>query len=77
MTEILIANNKNGKMNFKVTQRKMNAWAEARYKKVIPGKDMNLLAYLFLDLQMMGYPVDKAYEKYRNLLKGGPELFFT
>ena len=77
MKEILIASKHKGndKMKFKVTDKETNRWSPARYEKIIASRDYNLLAYLFYDLNSMGYPIDKAYLKFKQLIEE-PELFF-
>jgi len=60
----------------KIEVRKKNTY-EKPYKKVIPGKDYNLLAILFFDLNTMGFDIDKAYAKYKSTMKDiEPDLFF-
>jgi len=51
---------------------------EKAYKKVIAGKDYNLLAILFFDLHLMGFNIDKAYSKFNSMVKeiNEPDLFF-
>jgi len=63
------------KMSFKITERKIKAWAPNKYLKIIPNKDFNHLAQLLYDLQSMGYNVDKAFARYKEFLNE-PELFF-
>lgn len=63
------------RMKFKVANKETNRWSPSKYEKIIINRDTNLLAYLFFDLNSMGYNVDKAYAKYKELLHE-PELFF-
>ena len=75
--EILIARKTRDKpkMSFKVCNKETNKWSPSKYEKVIANKDYNLLAYLFFDLNSMGYNVEKAYHRFKQLLNE-PELFF-
>ena len=74
--EILVVKKKgNTKMKFKVCDKNKNSWTPKRYEKIIPSKDYNLLAYLFYDLYSMGYPVEKAHLKFKDMLSK-PDLFF-
>jgi hypothetical protein len=77
MTDVLVAKKKKGreKMKFKVVPQMKKGWAPSKYEKVIPNKDFNLLAYLFFDLDKMGYNIEKAYKKFKELLDE-PDLFF-
>lgn len=61
----------------KIEVRRKESYEKA-YKKVISGKDYNLLAILFFDLNLMGFNIDKAYEKFRTMVKeiNEPDLFF-
>jgi hypothetical protein len=73
--EILIARKENDKLKFKVCDRNRNQWTPKKYEKIIASRDFNMLAYLFYDLYSMGYPVEKAYLKFKDMLNE-PELFF-
>ena len=73
--EILVVKKSKDKLKFKITEKETNRWSPSRYEKIISSKDYNLLAYLFYDLQTMGYNVEKAYSKFK-LLLNEPELFF-
>jgi hypothetical protein len=77
--EILVVRKEKGrgndKLNIKVCDKETNKWSPSRYEKIIASKDYNLLAYLFYDLNSMGYNIEKAYLKFRTLLNE-PELFF-
>ena len=74
--EILIAKKKEfNKMKFSVCDKKTNQWTPKRYMKIIPNKDFNLLAFLFYDLDCMGYNVTRAFQKFKDLKKE-PDLFF-
>lgn len=75
MTEILIAKRKHGKMNIKVVDKRTNSWTPDRYKKILTNKDPNNLALLLYDLHSMGYPIEKAYKRFKELFED-PELFF-
>ena len=73
--DVLITSKKFDKVKVKVVKQANNNWSPAKYEKIIKGKDFNLLAFLFYDLHNMGYPIEKAYGKYKNLLNE-PDLFF-
>jgi hypothetical protein len=75
--EILIVKKERNpeKLKIKICDKETNKWSPSRYEKVIKGKDYNLLAYLFWDLQNMGYDVNKAFTKFK-ALSNEPELFF-
>ena len=74
--EILVAK-KHGyeKIKFKVCNKERNKWSPSKYEKVIAGRDYNLLAFLFYDLNSMGYNVEKAFLKFKSMLNE-PDLFF-
>jgi len=73
--ELLVVKKSKDKMRFKVCDKEHNNWSPNKYEKVIANKDYNLIAYLFFDLNNMGYNISKAYSKFLEL-KGEPELFF-
>lgn len=73
--ELLIVKREQDKLKFKVCDKNNNQWSPKKYEKIIASKDHNLMAYLFYDLRSMGYPIDKAYLKFKSLLND-PELFF-
>ena len=74
--EILIATKeKMDKVKIKVTNKEVNRWAPSKFQRIVNGKDSNELAYLFFDLNSMGYPILKAYSKFTSMLRE-PELFF-
>ena len=73
--EILIASKRGNKLKFKVCDRAKNEWTPKKYEKVLACKDYNMLAFLFYDLHSMGFPVEKAYIKFKSMMKE-PELFF-
>jgi hypothetical protein len=72
---LIVRKEKRDRMKFKVVDKETNKWSPSRYEKVIANKDYNLLAYLFYDLHNMGYNVEKAYAKFRQLFNE-PDLFF-
>jgi hypothetical protein len=75
--EILIAKKEHDNLKFKVTDKKRGQWTPSRYEKIIAGRDYNLLALLFLDLENMGYKIDAAYHKFKQLKsEETPELWF-
>jgi len=74
--EILIAmKERSGKIKVKVCKKEVNRWAPSKYEKMIDSKDYNQLAYLFFDLNSMGYNIQKAYHKFKSLASE-PDLFF-
>jgi len=75
MTELLVIKKENEKLKFKVTEKQLNRWNPNKYEKIITNRDYNLLAYLFYDLYNMGYPIEKAIEKFKRFLNE-PDLFF-
>jgi len=77
MGEILIVkkDKRRDKLKVKIVERKTNSWSPRKYEKVIANKDFNLLAYLLYDLDGMGYPISKAYHKFKELTNE-PDLFF-
>lgn len=73
--ELLIVSKEKEKLKFKVVEREVNRWSPERYSKIIKNKDFNLIAYLLYDLYCMGYPIDKAHAKFREMINE-PDLFF-
>ena len=73
--EILVVKKEQDKLKFKVCNKEIKQWSPSRYEKIIANKDYNLLAYLFLDLNSMGYNISIAFAKYKEL-QGDPDLFF-
>jgi len=73
--DVLVVKKKFDKMKVKVVKQQNKGWSPAKYEKIIKGKDFNLMAFLLYDLHNMGYNVEKAYGKYKNLLNE-PDLFF-
>lgn len=63
------------KIKFKVCKKHQKGWSPAKYEKIIAGKDYKMLAFLIYDLNSMGYPMDRAYLKFKELFDK-PELFF-
>jgi hypothetical protein len=74
--EILVVKKQNDKMKFKVCNKESNRWSPSRYEKIIKSKDYNLLALLFYDLNSMGYPINRAYSRFKELSTSDPDLFF-
>lgn len=72
--EILVVKKAGDKMKFKICDKGTNNWSPKKYEKIIASRDFNLLAFLFYDLHSMGYPVERAYLKYKNMLDE-PEFF--
>lgn len=75
--ELLIANKQKfeDKIKFKITDKKRNGWSPNKYLKIISNKDPTNLAFLLYDLKAMGYPVDKAFERYKSFIDE-PNLWF-
>lgn len=73
--DVLIVKRQHDKLKVKVVKSQKNNWSPTKYEKIIKGNDFNLLAFLFYDLNNMGYNIEKAYGKYKNLLNE-PDLFF-
>jgi len=73
--EILIVKRERDKLKIKVCDKETNRWSPSRYEKIIANKDYNLLAFLLYDLNSMGYNVERAFAKFKEILNE-PELFF-
>lgn len=73
--DVLIVKRQHDKLKVKVVKSQKNNWSPTKYEKIIKGNDFNLLAFLLYDLNNMGYNIEKAYGKYKNLLNE-PDLFF-
>jgi len=84
MVELLIARKKDSNLVFRNLKRKREDWGpadfgssgkDANFEMVIKNKDPNLLAYLLLDLERLGYPIQKAIAKFKEITSD-PNLFF-
>jgi len=75
MKELLIASKEGDKLKVKICNKEKNNWSPNKYRKIIENRDYNLLAYLLYDLYTMGYPIEKAFHKFKEMLNE-PELFF-
>ena len=84
MVELLIARKKDANLTFRNLRRRKDEWGpedfgssgkDANFETVIRNKDPNIFACLLLDLQRLGYPIDKAIAKYKELTNN-PDLFF-
>jgi len=84
MVELLVARKKDSNLTFRVLKRKKDEWGpedfgssgkDTNFEMVIRQRDPMLLAYLLLDLQRIGYPIDKAIAKFREITDK-PDLFF-
>jgi len=82
--EFLVARKKDSNLTFRVIKRKKNEWTpedfgssgkDCNFEMVIRNKDPNLMAYLLYDLKNMGYDVEKAIAKFKELANK-PDLFF-
>jgi hypothetical protein len=73
--ELLVVKKAGDKLKFKVCDKETNKWSPHRYEKIIANRDYNLLAFLFFDLNNMGYKVHSAYRKFLELTND-PDLFF-
>jgi hypothetical protein len=72
---VVTKNKQKDRLKIKVVNKEHNSWSPSKYEKIIASRDYNLLAYLFYDLNAMGYNVQKAYAKFKEMLNE-PELFF-
>ena len=84
MVELLVARKKDRNLTFRVLKRAKDDWTpedfgssgkECNFEAVIRNKDCNIIACLLVDLHRLGYPIDKAIAKYKELTSD-PELFF-
>jgi len=84
MVELLVARKKDSNLIFRNIKRKKEQWSaedfgssakDSNFEMVIKNKDSNLLAYLLFDLNRLGFNIDKAIVKYRELMDK-PDLFF-
>jgi len=73
--EILVVKKDKGNIKVKVCDKEINKWSPSRYAKIIKSKDFNDLALLLYDLHSMGYPIEKAYLKFKSFFND-PSLFF-
>jgi len=73
--ELLVVKKDLEKMKFKVVDKNVNKWSPKKYERIIGSKDFNMIAYLFYDLYQMGYPIEKSYNRFKDMLND-PELFF-
>ena len=70
--EDLIIKLKDGKLRLVINRQK--GWNE--YKRMIPNRDFNLLAIAFYELNRKGYPIEKAFAKFKDMI-ANPDLFFV
>ena len=84
MVELLVARKKDSNLTFRVIKRNKNEWGPAdfgssgkdmSFEMVIRQRDPMLIAYLLTDLQRLGYPIEKAIAKFKELTEK-PDLFF-
>jgi hypothetical protein len=84
MVELLIIRKKDPNLIVRVLKRKNDIWnaesygsseKDCSFEMVLKTKDANILADLFIDLQRLGYPIEKAISKYKELTSD-PNLFF-
>lgn len=71
MEEKLIVREKDSKLRVAVNTHR--GWND--YKRTLMNKDYKQLAIIFYELVKMGYPVDKAFARYKELANN-PDLFF-
>lgn len=64
-------------IKFVITEKRANSRMEDTYKKTVINKDYNSLAFLFYDLWTQGYPIEKAYNKFKEFINDKDGLFFT
>lgn len=74
--EILVVKMKTDGLNFKIKDKGFNSWSPSSYENVISSKDSTKLALLLYDLEMMGFPVEQAVVKFRNLSDKPKDFFF-
>jgi len=84
MGELLIARKKNSNLIVRILRHDKDNWdaesfgksqSECNFEAVIKSKDATLIAYLLYDLKNMGFPIEKAIAKLRELTDK-PDLFF-
>ena len=84
MVELLIARKKDNNLTFRNLKRNKSEWTpedfgssgkDANFETVIRNKDANIIACLLVDLKRLGYPMDKAIARYKELTTD-PDLFF-
>ena len=73
--EILIVKTKREGLSFKIREKGFNGWSPSSYENVIACKDSNKLALLLYDLDMMGFPVKKAIDRFKSLREDPKEFF--
>jgi len=69
--EKFIVRIKDDKLKFKVN--KSRGWNE--YKRTLTNRDFNQLAIIFFELSRQGYPIEKAFRKFKEL-ENNPDLFY-
>ena len=84
MAELLIARKKNSNLIIRIIRRDNENWnaesfgssgKDMNFEAVIKNKDPRLIAYLLYDLKNLGFPIEKALAKLRELTDN-PDLFF-
>jgi hypothetical protein len=82
--DFIVARKKDSNLTFRTLKRKDYAWGpesfgssgkDCNFEVVIRNKDAMLLAYLLYDLKGIGYPIDKAIAKLKEMTEK-PDLFF-
>ena len=84
MVEFLVARKKGPNLIFRNLKRRKDSWGpedfgssskDANFEAVIKNKDPLIFSYLLVDLKRLGYPIDKAIAKYKEITND-PDLFF-
>ena len=84
MVELLVARKKDNNLTVRVLKRNKDSWGpedfgssakDANFEMIIRNRDPTLIAYLLYDLQRIGFPIERALEKYKELVNK-PDLFF-
>ena len=74
--ELLIVKSKGNEGKIKVVDAKNNMRHDLKYEKLIFGRNVETLSFVFDDLDTLGYPIEKAFKMYRLRKKSELNLFF-
>jgi len=84
MPELLVIRKKDRNLTARVINRKKEEWTpecfgssgkDTNFEAVVKNRDPSLIAYLLFDLKNLGFPIDKAIARYKELVDK-PDLFF-